>query len=864
MRSGSTLASFLRGSTPLSAQGLIDLISEDEEFDDLYELNAGVEEEYTIREHTEIVLQSFIQEYADQPEVQEILSGSLLTREEFMLFLALHDIGKGKAVKEVPQACEKRKKLELEYTINAIKSFCEKCYLEKLIPAFEALLIDDAVGDYLKKNAPCLALAKKTADCVRIGAEQSKLPVLNFLKLKILFHRVDAGSYSYLREKIFKTDPNKKITLGRFYQPSIINYSAPILAKIKQIELAVRTEHPLQQPFPPELATRLKATIQDYSLTEIIELKKLAKQLNASNHLSPEQSSHLNAHLIEIEEAHLPFRTYRHIKMGSAELNLQHQNRQTRENLKKVIHEGTISPEVQHRLQLLANITFIHGSNSAALAIMHLSNQYELQCVSTLLSQGIAPMGGTFDIGSSFCGVNQHCLSVETVRNIPLVLKYAQKSPFKPKEIESLRNPLIMGDSSWEMNFSSFNYDFRILSIWRALDRQEFDRAFAPGTLANKFYLEMQEKYRQQLQNKINATDPSKNDKNLDSLDALNHLIKAVSTGEGWMAIEADSIDLSKDPNTSYQLNFMKGMILSPFSFQAQIKWWHRTSIMLLQYQQWDPIGFKEHILSQREGWVQAFDAARREGERPLKMLLSILDWTFNEEERFFLLTAFTDDVSQEMQIPERLQPLIGSLQELSQWKNARYNPLTPSTVKERLSTCFNSENAQQWISLLKTTLQDKLEDGEEVEYFKELRNGCELSLATIAESYQKLISRFDSQSNALEIPNEQTIRSLIKSPFPIIFGSTTVKPKCGDPKYVGFNEYHLDRPVPLGKGGCDLLFTDTEESKILMESLLPEHLKAQITIHLFKDLDVGSIPLVHHYDQIDRSSFSSISHLLK
>jgi hypothetical protein len=80
----------------------------------------------------------------------------------------------------------------------------------------------------------------------------------------------------------------------------------------------------------------------------------------------------------------------------------------------------------------------------------------------------------------------------------------------------------------------------------------------------------------------------------------------------------------------------------------------------------------------------------------------------------------------------------------------------------------------------------------------------------------------------------------------------------------VGFNEYHLDRPVPLGKGGCDLLFTDTEESKILMESLLPEHLKAQITIHLFKDLDVGSIPLVHHYDQIDRSSFSSISHLLK
>ncbi|MBS0606335.1 MAG: hypothetical protein JSR57_05235 [Verrucomicrobia bacterium] len=232
----SPLNAFLNGKNPLSGGELIDLLKKDSYLNELYSLSAGVGEGYSVEEHIHMVVDSFVKEFAVQPEVRTILERANLTQEQFMLFLALHDIGKGRAVKEIRYATPKRKELELKYTQEEFRRVCKEWGLEALIPVFGALLEDDSIGDLMKTREPTDADAQKAAQSIEAGARVSNLRTGDFLDLKILFHKVDAASYEFVRVRFFQHDENEHVALGKESLPKYVGYSDANEAKAAQLK----------------------------------------------------------------------------------------------------------------------------------------------------------------------------------------------------------------------------------------------------------------------------------------------------------------------------------------------------------------------------------------------------------------------------------------------------------------------------------------------------------------------------------------------------------------------------------------------------------------------------------------------------
>ncbi|MBS0651896.1 MAG: hypothetical protein JSR39_00030 [Verrucomicrobia bacterium] len=235
----SPLNAFLSGKRPLSGGELIALLKIDPKLNELYSLSAGVGEGYSVEEHIHMVLDSFAKEFAVQPEVRAILERANLSQEQFMLFLALHDIGKGRAVKEIRYATPERKELELKYTQEEVRRACKGWNLETLIPVFEALLADDSIGDLMKTREPSEADIQITAQSIETGARASNLRTEDFLDLKILFHKVDAASYGFVRTRFFKHDQKEFVALGKESMPKYIGYSDANEAKAAQLKSAL-------------------------------------------------------------------------------------------------------------------------------------------------------------------------------------------------------------------------------------------------------------------------------------------------------------------------------------------------------------------------------------------------------------------------------------------------------------------------------------------------------------------------------------------------------------------------------------------------------------------------------------------------
>jgi hypothetical protein len=108
--------------TTLNAQDLLDLLNQDPLLDEAYRMSAGVGEGYTVLEHTKMVLQQALEH---QHHFEEKIK-THLPWNYFLLFLALHDIGKGVALKESTNSNQtkiSKKASELEKTRQIIHNF---------------------------------------------------------------------------------------------------------------------------------------------------------------------------------------------------------------------------------------------------------------------------------------------------------------------------------------------------------------------------------------------------------------------------------------------------------------------------------------------------------------------------------------------------------------------------------------------------------------------------------------------------------------------------------------------------------------------------------------------------------------------
>jgi hypothetical protein len=857
------LSQFLSGKIDLAGEDLIEELKKEPALNRLYCLSAGVGEGYSIEEHTRMVLDSFFKEFAPKAEVQDLLVKCNLTTHQFAFFLALHDIGKGLAVQEIPVNCKTRKELEHKYTIEKMETFCNQWGLQDQLPLFKGLLHDDAIGDYLKINGPWYSDANNAAKPLSAAASETGLDRDLFFKIKVLFHKIDAGSYPFLRYGLLSCSSTKSLEVGNQFFWEILDYTPYNRAKVKQLFIAVMNNKPVQEL--EGLDVTVKKSSADYTFAEIIQLKAAVKEAKET------QSHHyysLKERLIQIEERHLPFRSYRQIKMGNDEVKgvssekalsfppifnfiLPISNsllppdsvnvKKIKEELQAVLAEETL----ESKFQFLSKLTFVHGSNSAALVLMHLRKRYQLECSGDLISQGIAPMSGGHDIGVSSFGINMKRISVETVRDLERAHHYATSYPFNPKELDYLKNPL--SDLIGMFSFDDRMRRVRLNAIfkWQLDCAEEFNQRLGKGTLANRFFTTAIER------------ELEKPDCHGKRKEDLSLVIEALQGKQPWPFFSLPpSSGLSALYNRDQFSEILESRCRDPFAPHVQKDNWPRTAIGLLQLQQWDRAAFEKEILTYRDQWHQSLEKVRTETERnmALREILAIVSFDCTEEEERLLINMFLKKDCSTEQASEKLLTLLDIIQEKTRYPTSQSYRLGG---KDYLFSPQVVNSMNNYLKALQQKRHLQIQGNSEgaLAKLESERNGTkklvENALLHMERNYNNLLLALDGHAT-VSIPDDPKLRDLIIQPFPIIFSSTSIKPS---PNLAGAgNEYNLLEPVHLGKGGCDILITNTEESKAKIIELLTDTLREEIEIHVFEELKVDDFPLIHSSHQIDQS----------
>lgn len=162
----------------------------------LYEMSAGVSEGYRTDEHTVMAMNQFEKYFAKNFDF------TFMTKEDFRLMLAFHDIGKPAAVNFTGHTFSQH-----EYTREILMYALQSTGLPtNKINSVISLVDQDILGDYIKGNKDAQTSAKEINSLAEtIGLSPSEL-----LKTLRMFYICDAGSYT--------ADAHGKESLGHLFQ----------------------------------------------------------------------------------------------------------------------------------------------------------------------------------------------------------------------------------------------------------------------------------------------------------------------------------------------------------------------------------------------------------------------------------------------------------------------------------------------------------------------------------------------------------------------------------------------------------------------------------------------------------------------
>lgn len=157
---------------------LLELFEKD--FEREYGGDVGVWENYSLKEHTLMVLNQFEKYFANKE-----LPGDV-DKNLFRVLLVLHDIGKPKAI------LKGNKHLQHQNTIDILLPVLEKLdFSTKELKIASALVSGDAIGDYVKHGN-----LVGSVEQIKKFSARSGLPLDKFVDLLIIYYKVDAGSYT--------------------------------------------------------------------------------------------------------------------------------------------------------------------------------------------------------------------------------------------------------------------------------------------------------------------------------------------------------------------------------------------------------------------------------------------------------------------------------------------------------------------------------------------------------------------------------------------------------------------------------------------------------------------------------------------
>ncbi|MDF2578328.1 MAG: hypothetical protein K0S74_1812 [Chlamydiales bacterium] len=437
----SSLKNLLSDNSPIPYQVIISELKKDPVIKTYYQFPAGVSEGYTIEEHTQRVLDVFFQFYKDRGWPEECP----ISPNEFLLFLALHDIGKGQANKETALLAD-RKDLELKYTQEIIERVGKFLQIDnKKLDVFKALLAADTIGNYLKIHHHLSVEVTRAAEEITSSAKLANMDPIQFLELMILFHKVDSYSYPTLFT-LFEHDSGQ----------NVIEYKDDLQKRIKKLQHRVQREKELEALLEKKVdMQQLKSSDIKHAIQVLSQNRAslTIEQLDAFYHLRSQYKQQikevgkdhplyhelplLKKMLKKVEEIRLPYRAIRefkhHLKQGDRATDdiKQLTEKKIFKNAKvvtKKIKEELIQAAMKldpELLKILEQIKWIHGTNTAIFAFLPYLN-FCLTPTGTLLREKVAPLSGEITGGGvSDIGVNQGALSGESIRSFSRAWDYA-------------------------------------------------------------------------------------------------------------------------------------------------------------------------------------------------------------------------------------------------------------------------------------------------------------------------------------------------------------------------------------------------------------------------------------------------------
>jgi len=178
------------------------LEADDTNISSLFAADAGVYERYTIKEHTLRVLQVFQTQKSYYHLDQLKLAPEVRLSKTLIMTLALHDIGKPKAI------MVGNKGLQHEFTLPILEEqFTKYKYSSNEIDLAKALVDNDVIGELLQGQLT----AQQAATKLQVCANEAHMQLKDFFLLQQLFYASDAGSYPFLLKQVFKREPSGQL-----------------------------------------------------------------------------------------------------------------------------------------------------------------------------------------------------------------------------------------------------------------------------------------------------------------------------------------------------------------------------------------------------------------------------------------------------------------------------------------------------------------------------------------------------------------------------------------------------------------------------------------------------------------------------
>jgi hypothetical protein len=177
-----------------SNQEIVDYLKQNPEFGEYYSHDSGVWQNYTLEEHTLMVMGQFDRYFSDEFE------SDLISKGQFKLMLALHDVGKPLAV-----ALYDDRSRQHETTLEIIPVALEDLEMdEKTKRLITAIPTQDIMGKFLKKHKnverdknKVVISVEEAESKVRELADYLEVPPSDLFDLLYMYFLSDTSSYTH-------------------------------------------------------------------------------------------------------------------------------------------------------------------------------------------------------------------------------------------------------------------------------------------------------------------------------------------------------------------------------------------------------------------------------------------------------------------------------------------------------------------------------------------------------------------------------------------------------------------------------------------------------------------------------------------